>query len=393
MVNDTVKILIIDDNQANIFSLEKLLEQPGRSFLSASNGNDGLRIALSDEIDLIMLDVQMPEMDGFEVAQVLKSNKKTKEIPIIFASAERKEKNFMMKGFEEGGVDYLFKPLDAEITKAKVSVLLKIQQQKKELIEKNTSLQKAEAQIRELNAELKANLTQLEAVNKELESFSYSVSHDLRAPLRSLIGYSQILQEDCAQKLNDHELDALSVIQKNARKMDQLIEALLDFSRSGKKELTKSLVDSEQMVGQILIDVNAAIPNKAAIIMKVLPQVHADSTLLSQVWTNLIGNAVKYSSKKESPAIEIGSARKDNDIVFYVKDNGAGFDMNHMDRLFGVFQRLHRQQEFEGTGIGLALVQRIINRHGGAVWAEGKVDDGATFYFSLPENGIAEAVR
>src|SRR5882762_8701433 len=190
------KILIVDDKPANIFALEKLLERANRAFLSASNGNDGLKIALSNDIDLIILDVQMPEMDGFEMARILKSNKKTKDIPIIFASAEKKERQSIMKGFEEGAIDYLAKPLDPELTVAKVAVHLKVQMQKKELLEKNE-------QIKQLNLELQKNVSQLEIANKDLELFSYSVSHDLRAPLRSVNGFSRMLEEDYGDKLND----------------------------------------------------------------------------------------------------------------------------------------------------------------------------------------------
>lgn len=390
MIHDaSVTILIVDDRTENIFALEKLLEKPERAFLTATNGKDGLKLALDKQVDLIILDVQMPEMDGFEVAQVLRSHKRTRDIPIIFASAEKKERHSMIKGFEEGAVDYLSKPLDPELTKAKVSVLLKVQVQKKELIEKNLILENADAKIRQLNADLKNNLLQLEMSNKELESFSYSVSHDLRAPLRSIIGYAKILEEDCKDRLQPGEQKALDVIQQNANRMNVLIDDLLEFSKLGKKEVRKSEIDTETLVRQTVLEVSQTYPNKADIQVGTLPIAYADYTLLTQVWTNLISNAVKYSSKNMQPVVEIGSQQNGSETIYYVKDNGAGFDMAYADKLFKVFQRLHRSDEFEGTGIGLALVQRIINKHGGRVWAEAKKNEGAAFYFSLPIKGVS----
>jgi two-component system, sensor histidine kinase and response regulator len=377
-------ILIVDDKTANIFALEKLLERPKLNFLTATNGKEGLKIALEKDVDLIILDVQMPEMDGFEVAQVLKSHKRTRDIPIIFASAEKKERQSIMKGFEEGAVDYLSKPLDPELTKAKVSVLLKIQMQKRELLEKNQSLEKAETKILQLNTDLQNNLQQLESVNKELESFTYSVSHDLRAPLRSLIGYSKMLEEDFKDKLGESGTNTLNIICQNASRMNKLIDDLLEFSKLGRKEVHRSEVNSDKLVKDILHEIAESTKHKASIQVKSLYPVKADPALLRQVWVNLISNAVKYSSLTEAPMIEIASYKESGELVFYVKDNGDGFDMKYVDKLFGVFQRLHKSTEFEGTGVGLALVQRIVFKHGGHVWAEGKVKQGATFYFSLP---------
>ena len=384
MENEKTTILIIDDKDANIYALEKLLEKPNRNFLSATNGKTGLKIALDKDIDLIILDVQMPEMDGFEVAQILQSNKRTKDIPIIFASAEKKERSSIMKGFEEGAVDYLSKPLDPELTKAKVSVLLKIQLQKKELVDKNASLEKAEAQIRQLNLDLQLNLQQIEAANKELESFSYSVSHDLRAPLRSILGYARALEDDYISKLDPDAKDLLGIIQQNANKMNTLIDDLLEFSRLGKKEIKKTEINTEKLVESAVNELGRSSSRPVEIKVNELVPAFADYALLNQVWINLISNAIKYSGKKEKPVVEIGSHSNKNEVVYYIKDNGEGFDMKYADKLFGVFQRLHRAEEFEGTGVGLALVQRIVNRHGGRVWAEAKVREGATFYFSLP---------
>lgn len=383
-MQERVTILIVDDKPANIYALETLLDKPDRTFLSATNGNDALKLALNTDIDLIILDVQMPEMDGFEVAQILKLNKKTKDIPIIFASAEKKERQSVMKGFEEGAVDYLSKPLDPELTTAKVSVLLKIQLQKKELIEKNQWLEKADAQIKQLNADLQKNLYQLEEVNKELESFSYSVSHDLRAPVRALVGFSRMLEESYNDTLDDEAKRMLGVIHKNAVKMGSLIDDLLEFSKMGRQEVRKSAVNIADVVKDVVSDITDANHYAAKVLINELLPSYADRALITQVWINLISNAFKYSAQKENPVIEIGSHRDSEYIVYYVKDNGAGFNMDYAEKLFGVFQRLHKASDFEGTGVGLAIVHRIITRHGGRVWADAKVNEGATFFFTLP---------
>ena len=386
-------ILIVDDKPANIFALEKLLERPERFFLDATSGENGLKIALANKIDLIILDVQMPEMDGFEVAKILKSNKRTKDIAILFASAEKKEHHSIMKGFEEGAVDYLSKPLDPEVTRAKVAVLLKIQLQRRELIEKNLSLEKADVQIKQLNSELQKNLAQLEMVNKELESFSYSISHDLQAPIRILGGHSAILLEDYSDKLDNEGKRLLESIQSNTHKMNDLIHDLLKFSRLGRQEVAKSEIDTEKLVNTIIMEINSSTHHKAKITVDHLLPIYADHSLVTQVWINLISNAIKYSAKKENPTVEIGSFKHENEIVNYVKDNGAGFDMLYSDKLFGVFQRLHKSSEFDGTGVGLAIVKRIVSRHGGRVWAEAKPNEGATFYFSLPGKAAEQTVN
>jgi len=225
---------------------------------------------------------------------------------------------------------------------------------------------------------------QLEFANKELEFFTYSVSHDLRSPIRSLIGYSKILVEDFNEKLGEDGTQILSIIHQNALRMNNLIDDLLKFSKLGKKELQKSEIDTEKLVQSVLDEVGDSFQHKANVKVNRLPSICADHPLLTQVWINLIGNALKYSAKKEYPKIEIGAYIENDEIIYFVKDNGAGFDMRYGDRLFGVFQRLHRTEEFEGTGVGLSIVKRIIAKHAGRVWAEGKVNEGATFYFSLP---------
>lgn len=247
----------------------------------------------------------------------------------------------------------------------------------------------AELEIVALNESLeqkvKERTEQLIEVNKELETFSYTVSHDLQAPLRSINGFSKILLTDYKDKLDAEGREFLNIIDSNARRMSDLIRDLLDFARMGKAPLKIKEVDMTQLAQAAINDIKAASPGfKTEIILQPLQPAVGDASLLLQVWVNLVGNAVKYSGKHPNPLVEIGMLTIDNEPVYFVKDNGVGFDMQLAHKLFKVFQRMHSQSEFEGTGVGLTTTQRIINRHGGQIWAEGKVNEGATFYFTLP---------
>lgn len=224
---------------------------------------------------------------------------------------------------------------------------------------------------------------QLEEVNKELEAFTYSVSHDLRAPLRAINGYAHMLNEDYGTKLDTEGKRIINTICNNAIAMGTLIDELLAFSKLGRKEVHCTKIDMNELVEGVMADMDKSLMDRAEIRINRLPVVRADYGMFRQLMFNLIANALKYSSKKEHPIVELSSEEREGEIVFSVKDNGAGFDMKYYDKLFGVFQRLHKQSEFDGVGVGLAIVQRIITKHGGKVWAEGKVNEGAVFKFSL----------
>jgi signal transduction histidine kinase len=248
-----------------------------------------------------------------------------------------------------------------------------------------------EDEIRNLNQELVKRAAELEATNKDLESFSYSVSHDLRAPLRHLVGFSELLQKQTASLLDDKNRRYLQTILEAAKKMGNLIDDLLAFSRVGRAETKGTLISLEQLVSEAVAELGPEMKGRE-IAWKIgaLPVCYGDRSLLKLVVVNLVSNAIKFTRMRTRAEIEIGCVGRNRDEVeIFVRDNGAGFDMQYVNKLFGVFQRLHLPEEFEGTGIGLATVQRIVHRHGGKVRAEGAVDEGATFYFSLPKAQIA----
>ncbi len=256
--------------------------------------------------------------------------------------------------------------------------------------------QQAHQELAQINDALEQRVQertqQLEAANKELEAFSYSVAHDLRAPLRHMSGFVDLLQKHASSSLDEKGRRYVHVIAQSARQMGCLIDDLLHFSRTGRTELQMQRVSPEHLIHEARLELRQEMEGRR-IEWKIgaLPSVYADRAMLKLVLVNLLANAVKFSRNRDTAQVEVGcSQRGDREFVFFVRDNGVGFDMKYADKLFGVFQRLHRSQEFEGTGIGLANVQRIIHRHGGRTWAEGSVDEGATFWFSLPRSAEAD---
>ncbi len=368
-----------------------------------------LKTKVKDQMAVVKYDVKLPGSEKLEVhhwsasnAPVL--NEKNEVLYIIHQAenvtakilAEKKAADLMKIALSELGEKSTFIKSNQERVNRILDVLLKYTlldfSEQIEITENSDEIDAIVVGLNTLSEELKRHIDQLEdttsqlsAVNKELESFSYSISHDLRAPLRAINGYSRILEEDFESVLNDEGKRLLGVIQYNAKKMGILIDDLLAFSRLGKKELQRSEIDMDQLIEGVLMEVNKANPNTAKIISGTLLPVKADYSLINQVMINLLSNAVKYSSKEKEPVIKISSEKKEGNIIYSVTDNGVGFNKEYAHKLFGVFQRLHSTHEFEGTGVGLAIVQRVVNKHGGKVWADSVLGNGATFHFSIPD--------
>lgn len=363
-MNEHQKILIVDDLEANLFALERSLGDIGAVLVRATSGSEALRATLENDFALAVLDVQMPGMDGYELAELLRGDPKTSDLPIIFLTANLAEEAAIFKGYEAGAVDYIIKPYNPKILGAKVRVFMQLDSQRR-LLQRQGAL--------------------LEAANRELEAFSYSVSHDLTAPLRGIDGFSGALLEDYHDKLDDTGKDYLERVRAGAQRMAGLIDDMLKLSKLTRAEMQLQEVDLGELARKIVDELVRQEPGrKVDFVNAVAMEATGDRALLEAALTNLLSNAWKFTARKERARIELGVTQQDGEKIFFVADNGAGFDMTYIDKLFGAFQRLHDVSDFPGTGIGLAIVKRVIHRHGGRVWAKGEVDGGATFYFTLP---------
>jgi signal transduction histidine kinase len=368
-------VLLVEDNPGDARLIrESLSDVEGNTFdlETADRLATALRRLSAGGIDAVLLDLALPDSKGRETFSKAKAQAPT--VPIIVLTGLGDEA-LALKMVQEGAQDYVTK-IDL-----KGSVLSRA-------IRYAIEREKSEQQIRRFNEELEDRVqertAELKAINEELEAFSASVSHDLRGPLHVISGYSVMLEEAYGRILDAEGRKYLQRIDASVQQMANIIEDLLKLSRLGRQQLKLQTTNLNEIIGRILADCEPAIKaRKIEWRIGDLPEAECDQGLIKQVFTNLISNAIKYTRLHETAVIEIGQTVMDEDFVITVRDNGAGFDMKHADKLFGAFQRLHRQSEFEGTGIGLATVRRIIQRHGGRIWAEGEVEKGAAFHFTL----------
>jgi signal transduction histidine kinase len=379
-----VNVLLVDDQPANLLALEAMLQGLGQNLVQASSGREALKWLLSNDCAVILLDVKMPDMDGFETATLIRERDRSRHTPIIFLTAADKSQTQAVRGYSVGAVDYLVKPVVPEFVRSKVAVFVELAKKTEQLHRQTELLRVSEQAARELAAEQAELVRDLEHKNRELESFSYAVSHDLRAPLRRIDSYAKAVTESQAGRLDETGRRFLERVRESSQEMSQLIDDVLYLSKVTQAELREHEVDLSAIAGLALERLREAEPGRA-LEAKVRPGVivSGDGQLLRIALENLLANAWKFTAKQPVARIEFGVAQPGGEPTYFVRDNGAGFDMTYVDRLFGPFQRLHLASEFPGSGVGLATVQRIIHRHGGRVWAEGMIGQGATFHFTL----------
>ena len=389
------KVLAVDDSETYLQQLAETLRSEGYEVILARSGEEALELLAVQQVDCILLDVMMPGIGGRETCVRVKAVPAMRDIPIIMLTAVE-DRDAMIQGLSVGADDYIAKSCDLDLIRARVLAQIRRKQFEDEhrairekllraeytANEARTALQLAQAKAA-LSEELELKNTELEVKNDELESFSYSVAHDLRAPLRSIDGFSLALLEDCGDKLDDAGKEYLNYVRQSTQHMARLIDDLLALSRVTRTPLDRAETDISSIASGVASRLAKSWPDRRVEIVVAAHMIaDCDHHLLTIVFENLLGNAWKFTGKREGARIEVGLIDEDP-RTYFVRDNGAGFDMSYASKLFGVFQRLHSTSEFEGTGIGLATVQRIIRRHGGRIWAEGAVGEGATFYFTL----------
>jgi two-component system, sensor histidine kinase and response regulator len=369
-----VGILVVDDDATKRFALRTILAPLDEDVVEASSGADALRQLLRNEFAVVLLDVRMPIMDGFETAQLIRQRPRSELTPIIFVTALDQAETDMGRGYNLGAVDFVFVPVVPAIMRAKVGVFV-------ELYRAQQELRRYRTQLETLVEERTIALT---AINRELEAFSYSVSHDLRAPLTSFDAMSKTLLDDYGKQLDKRAVQNLRKMHDASQRMASVFDGLQVLFRLTSGEIRRAKIDLSAMAAPIVEELRAANPERK-VEVDIAPgiTVSGDERLVRTLVSNLVNNAWKFSATKPAASIAIGQEVVDGESRVFVKDNGVGFDMIDSHRLFGAFQRLHSQSEFAGAGIGLATARRIVNRHGGRIWAEGAVGEGATFYFVL----------
>lgn len=380
-----VKILIIEDNSSDIDSLQDLFAEIRTiSFTWAIQESllEAIHYLRHETVDVVLLDLMLPDSQGIATYEQLQAA--APNVPVLIV-ADAIHEQTALQAVYQGAQDYLIKnQLSSELLVRAIRYALEHKQLE-------NALQESDARSHELEQWVNERTIQLAALNKELEAFSYSISHDLRAPLRAISGFSQILMDDYIEQLDSSAQNYFNRIRAAATHMNDLIDGLLGLSRLSRSPINRQSINLSQLAQEINAELRACQPERQVeFLVHADITCEADATLLRTVLKNLLDNAWKFTSRQASTSIEFGWMQEDGQTIYFVRDNGVGFQMAYAERLFGAFQRLHKPTDFEGVGIGLATVQRIIHRHGGHIWAEAEANQGATFYFTLEPGQIAE---
>lgn len=399
-----VKILLVDDRPANLLTLESVLEDLGQEMVKATSGKEALRCVLKDDFAVILLDVKMPDMDGFETAALIRERERSRYTPIVFLTAHKEEEH-LFRGYYAGAVDFLYKPINPEVLRSKVAVFVDLslktemlRRQAEVLQARNAELEQlveqrriAEERVMALNHELenrvRVRTAELSRSNDDLRQFAYAASHDLKEPMRTIASYTQLLVQRYPDRLDADGQEFLRYVVDAVRRMDTLLSDLLTYSQHlGPKAAVFQPVDVQGVLAGVLMNLHAAIVESgAAVTHDSMPaDVNSDFAQLSQVLQNLLSNALKYRRRDVKPEIHISSQEKDDEWIFSVKDNGVGISPEYRDQVFGIFKRLHGR-DYPGTGMGLAICKKIIERHGGRIWVESEAGAGSTFFFTIPK--------
>jgi signal transduction histidine kinase len=398
---EAVNILLVDDKVENLVALEAVLDGLGQHLVKAQSGKEALRACLEHDFAAILLDVKMPDMDGFETAAMIRERQRSCDTPIIFLTALKSEEH-LFRGYYMGAVDYLYKPIVPEVLRSKVAVFVDLSRKNRLLKkhsdameQKNAELERqilerarVEEDVRRLNAELERRVAErtreLSRSNDELRQFAYVASHDLQEPLRTVASYAQLLAKRYRGKLDIDADEFIRYMVEGVTRMHNLLNDMLAYSRvTESKDKVLAPANLEAVLNSAVMNLEASIAEtQAEVTHEALPNIVGDEIQLTQVLQNLIGNAIKYRGA-DPPRIHISAARENDEWTVSVVDNGIGIDPQYAERIFGIFKRLHGR-ELPGTGMGLAICKRIIERHGGRIWVDSQAGNGSTFRFTLP---------
>ncbi len=391
-----VKFLLVDDQEANLIALEGLLKREGLELHKARSGPAALEELLVHDFALALLDVQMPEMNGFELAELMRGSERTRRVPIIFLTAGAADQERRFRGYESGAVDFLFKPIEPHILQSKAEVFYELARQRDELreaAEQNArlvaALRKAQNQLEhhaeDLEKRVRERTASLEETKNHLEAFSYTIAHDLRAPLRAQHGFAQALLDDFGQTLGETGREYAGRIQSAAARLEDLVNDLLAYSRISRAELHVARVNLARVVSQVCDEMTFQICDAKAKV-EVRPfhfNVCGHEITLRTAISNLIGNGLKFSRPGVAPEIRIWAEERDKFVRLTIADNGIGIAAEYFQQIFGVFHRLHKAGEYPGTGVGLAIVKKAIERMGGQVGVDSDVGSGSRFWIEL----------